>query len=329
MKRFSIILIVTLIFMTFTLPLYAQEKLLGEGMVIYCQMGGAEGAVATIQRTLGAREAAKALGVKLIEQYSQWQPEKMVQQFKEAIAAQPDGIVIMGHPGSAAMWDLVREADSKGIIVTVNNTPLPDIQEEFLAKGFGYAGVDLFAGGYLTGQAMVKAGLKPGDKAIVYGLFSQPFRGQSEEGMARALEDAGIIVDRQEISPEADADASTAIPILTGYFQAHPDCKAIGTQHGAITGILVNLLRDNLKKKPGEIISAGIDLSPATIEGLKTGYISAVLDQQLYLQGFIPIVQIVLTKKYKITGFNINTGAGTVTPETIGELEELITAGYR
>ncbi|NLJ50058.1 MAG: substrate-binding domain-containing protein [Candidatus Atribacteria bacterium] len=329
MKRISVILIIALVFMTFTLPLYAQDKLLGEGMVIYCQMGGAEGAVATIQRTLGAREAAKALGVKLIEQYSQWQPEKMVQHFKEAIAAQPDGIVIMGHPGSAAMKDLVKEAFDKGIIVTVNNTPLPDIQEEYMDKGFGYAGVDLFAGGYLTGQSMLKAGLKPGDKAIVYGLFSQPFRGQSEEGMARALEDGGVIVDRQEISPEADADASTAIPILTGYFQAHPDCKAIGTQHGAITGILVNLLRDNLKKQPGEIIAAGIDLSPATIEGLETGYISAVLDQQLYLQGYIPVLQIVLTKKYKITGFNINTGAGTVTPENIAELKELITAGYR
>jgi len=329
MKKLLLILAVALLTMVLTVPALSQDKPLGDGMTVYCQMGGAEGAVATIQRTLGAREAAKALGVKLIEQYSQWQPEKMVQQLKEAIAAQPDGIVIMGHPGSAAVKDLVKEAFDKGIIVTVNNTPLPDIQEEYLSKGFGYAGVDLFAGGYLTGQSMIKAGLKPGDKAIVYGLFSQPFRGQSEGGMAKALEDAGVIVDRQEISPEADADASTAIPILTGYFQAHPDCKAIGTQHGAITGILVNLLRDNLKKKPGEIISAGIDLSPATIEGLKTGYISAVLDQQLYLQGFIPVVQVVLTKKYKITGFNVNTGAGTVTPETIGELEELITAGYR
>ena len=53
-------------------------------MTIYCQMGGAEGAVATIQRTLGAA-SCQALGVKLIEQYSQWQPEKMVQQSKEAI----------------------------------------------------------------------------------------------------------------------------------------------------------------------------------------------------------------------------------------------------
>jgi len=329
MKRLHLMFIVVLLLMVLAIPAYSQDKPLGEGMTVYLQMGGAEGAVATIQRTLGAREAAKALGVKLIEQYSQWQPEKMVQQLKEAIAAQPDGIVIMGHPGSAAMKDLVKEAFDKGIVVTVNNTPLPDIQQEYLNKGFGYAGVDLYAGGYLTGQSMINAGLKPGDKAIVYGLFSQPFRGQSEEGMAKALEDAGVIVDRQEISPEADADASTAIPILTGYFQAHPDCKAIGTQHGAITGILVNLLRDNLKKKPGEIISAGIDLSPATIEGLKTGYISAVLDQQLYLQGFIPVVQVVLTKKYKITGFNVNTGAGTVTPETIGELVDLITAGYR
>ncbi|MCX6088863.1 MAG: substrate-binding domain-containing protein [Candidatus Atribacteria bacterium] len=329
MKKFWGILFAALLVVMLAVPVFAADPLLGEGMTVYCQMGGAEGAVAVIQRTLGARDAAKALGVKLIEQYSQWQPEKMVQQFKEAIAAQPDGIVIMGHPGSAAMVDLVKEAVEKGIIVTVNNTPLPDIQLSYLEKGFGYAGVDLYAGGYLTGQAMVKAGLKKGDKAMVYGLFSQKFRGQSEEGMAKAMEDAGVIVDRQEISPEADADASTAIPILTGYVQAHPDIKAIGTQHGAITGILVNLLRDNLKKKPGEIITAGIDLSPATIEGLKTGYISCVLDQQLYLQGFIPVIQVVLTKKFKITGFNVNTGAGVVTPETIGVLEDLIKAGIR
>ena len=45
-----------------------KEALLGEGMVIYFQCGGPAGGPATIARTNGARDAAKAFGVKLIEQ---------------------------------------------------------------------------------------------------------------------------------------------------------------------------------------------------------------------------------------------------------------------
>jgi simple sugar transport system substrate-binding protein len=91
-------------------------------------------------------------------------------------------------------------------------------------------------------------------------------------------------------------------------------------------------LADVLKKagkKPGEIIVGGIDLAPATIDGLKSGYISVSLDQLLYLQGFMPVVQCVLSAKYKIPGLSLNTGAGVVTPQTIGGLVELIDAGIR
>ena len=82
-------------------------------------------------------------------------------------------------------------------------------------------------------------------------------------------------------------------------------------------------------KKPGEITVGGIDLVPATIDGLKSGYVSATLDQILYLQGFMPVLQCVLTAKYKIPGLSLNTGAGVVTPQTIGGLIPLIDAGIR
>lgn len=118
------------------------------------------------------------------------------------------------------------------------------------------------------------------------------------------------------------------MPILTAYVQANPDLKAIGTQHGGITGILADVLQ-KAGKKPGEITVGGIDLAPATIDGLKSGYISATLDQVLYMQGFMPVLQCVLTAKYKIPGLNLNTGAGVVTPESIGELVPLIEAGIR
>ena len=131
-----------------------------------------------------------------------------------------------------------------------------------------------------------------------------------------------------EIAPEADSDASLAVPVLVAYIQAHPNLKAIGTQHGSITGILAEALQ-KAGKQPGEIVVAGIDLAPATIDGLKSGYVSATLDQLLYLQGFMPVVQCVMTAKYKMPGLSLNTGAGTVTPETIDSLVELIDAGIR
>ena len=89
----------------------------------------------------------------------------MIDQFKEAIAAKPDGIVIMGHPGEDAMVPLVDQAEALGIIVTSGNNPLANIEAKYQTKGFGYAGADLHAGGYLTGTAMVAAGIESGRRS--------------------------------------------------------------------------------------------------------------------------------------------------------------------
>jgi len=306
----------------------ASAEMIGEGLTMYMQMGGNAGDGATLARQTGAAQAAEALGVELKEQFSAWAPETMINQFKEAVAANPDCIEIMGHPGGAAFHDIVKQAVDQGIVVTVGNSPMTELQAEFGTTGMGYAGVDLYQGGKLTAEHMLAQGLEAGDEAMVYGVFSQAERGQSEKGLADTLEEAGLVVDRLEITQEANSDASLAVPILSAYVQAHPDLKAIGTQHGGITGILAETL-EKAGKQPGEIIVGGIDLGPATIDGLKSGYVSATLDQLLYLQGFMPVLQCVLTKKYKMPGLSLNTGAGTVTPDTIDGLVDLIDAGIR
>jgi simple sugar transport system substrate-binding protein len=306
----------------------AQDEKIGDGLVMYMQMGGNPGDGATLARQTGAAQAAAAFGVQLNEQFSAWAPETMINQFKEAVAATPDCIEIMGHPGSAAFHDIVADAVGQGIVVTVGNSPMTDLQEEFGAQGTGYAGVDLYEGGKLTAEHMLAQGLKSGDEAMVYGVFSQAERGQSEKGLADTLEAAGLTVDRLEITQEANSDASLAVPILVAYIQSHPNLKAIGTQHGGITGVLADTLQ-KAGKQPGDIVVGGIDLGPATIDGLKSGYVSATLDQLLYLQGFMPVLQCVMTKKYKMPGLSLNTGAGTVTPDTIDDLVELIDAGIR
>jgi simple sugar transport system substrate-binding protein len=306
----------------------AQAQKLGEGIVMYFQMGGTAGDGATLPRTSGARAAAEAFGVELREQYSQWQPETMLNHFREAMAASPGCIEIMGHPGADAWESLVDEARAQGITVTSGNASITPLAEKYVGAGFGYAGVELYAGGWLTGKQMVAhGGLKAGDKAVAYGHFASG-RSASEEGLRDALRDSGLEVEELLVSPEVDADYSQAVPVLVAYIDAHPDLKAIGSQHGGVTSIAAQALKA-AGKQPGEIIVGGIDLAPATIDGLLDGYVSVTLDQQLYYQGFLPVVQCVLSRKYGLSGLTINTGAGVVTPDTIKALIPMIEAGIR
>jgi len=300
-----------------------------EGIVIYAQMGGSAGDPSTLPRQNGAAEAAEQWGCEIIYQFSEWQSDKMVSQFKEAVAAEPDGIIIMGHPGVEAFRTSVEEAEGKGIIVTANNTPLPEFEVTYGGNGFGYAGADLFEGGYVTGQQIIAAGnLQAGDRVLEYGLRAQPERGKSDEGVYQAFLDAGMEVDYIEITPEVDADATLCIPILTGYLASNPDCKAIGTQHGNVTSTMGEVVTA-AGLGADDIVVGGIDLSPKTVEALQEGYVDLVLDQVLYLQGYLPVSQICLSKLYGIPGLHINTASGVVTSESITDILSLIDEGIR
>jgi simple sugar transport system substrate-binding protein len=329
MKRFSILMagVATAALLASFGAAFAADPI-GKGLTMYMQMGGNAGDGTTLARQTGATQAAEALGVTLKAQFSAWAPETMIAQFKEAMAAKPDCIEIMGHPGAVAFHDLVKQAVDQGIVVTSGNAPLTPLLNEFGPKGFGYSGVDLCVGGTLTANAMIAQGLKAGDQAAVWGIFSQAERGVSEKCLADTLEKGGLKVDRIDIPQDVNSDASIGIPMFAAYIQSHPQLKAIGLQHGSVTGVMPQALQ-KAGKKPGEIILGGIDLAPATIDGLKAGYISATLDQTLYMQGFVPVLQCVLTAKYKMPGFFLNTAAGVVTPKTIGDLTALIDKGIR
>ncbi len=306
----------------------AQAQPIGEGVTIYMQMGGQPGQPPVLPRTNGAKAAAEALGATLHEQYSGWNPEVMLAQFDEALAADPDCIVIMGHPGNDAFADRVADAFARGIVVTSNNAPLSELLPLYQAQGFGYAGVDLYEGGAITARAMLAAGLQPGDHALVYELFSSGDRGLSGKGMADTLEAAGVIVDRVEMSAEVDGNPPAAIPILVAYLQEHPETRAIGTQHGGVTPQLQAVM-EQAGRTPDDLILAGIDTDPITVQAVADGYIAASLDQQLYLQGFLPVLQCVLSVKYHMGGMTTNTAAGTLSPENVELLMPLIEQGIR
>jgi simple sugar transport system substrate-binding protein len=271
----------------------------------------------------GALQAAADLGPTVQYVWSDWLPDKMITQFKQAEATHPDGIAIMGHPGDAAFKPVVDEAEKAGIIVTHQNTTMPELEATYKGKGFGYVGADLYPQGQSVGNEAIQLfGLKKGDRVMVWGLLSQAGRGQRTKGIKDALEAAGIVVDYLEIDDATQKDVTAGIPTFTAYVSSHPDVKAVITDHGNLTATLPALLKA-AGKKPGEIKAGGFDTLAATVQGIKDGWIGFANDQQQFLQGYLPILNICLTKKYGISGLHVDTGAGFVTAENVDSVAKL------
>src|SRR5262245_14080552 len=109
--------------------------------------GGPAGGVFANNVYNGAKQAEEDLGPTVNYVFSDWDPQNMIQQFQESAATQPDGIAVMGHPGDEAFDPLIEQAETNGIIVTSQNTTLPNMETEYSAKGFGYVGQDLYGSG--------------------------------------------------------------------------------------------------------------------------------------------------------------------------------------
>jgi simple sugar transport system substrate-binding protein len=291
--------------------------------IVFFPGGSPGGPFATVVYN-GAVQAAADLGANVEYVWSDWNPERMVTQFAEAAATQPDGIAIMGHPGDDAFQAVVDDARSQGIIVTSQNTTLPQLEAKYKTSGFGYVGAELYSAGYALGtEAVNRFGLQAGDRAMVWGLLAQAGRGQRTQGVIDALEEAGLVVDYLEIDDATNADASAGTPTFVGYVSANPDVKLVVTDHGALTATLETYLT-TAGLGPDDVFAAGFDLSPATVEAIRGGWTDLVIDQQQWLQGYLPILQICLTHNYAFTGLHVDTGAGFAHKDNIELLADLV-----
>ena len=229
-------------------------------------VGGAEGdAFGTIVYN-GARQAAADTGAQVDYVFSGWANEKMTQQLREAVAAHPDGIAMMGHPGEAAIVPLAQEAAKHGIKMMYQNVPVPAAVDKV---GGGYVGAQQAPQGHALGVEILRRfGLKSGDLAIVILASNDVIRNAREEGTAKAIEEGGVKVVRLSSEPEWAADPNLAIPVVTAAFQANPTAKAIVYPGGQQLGNAATYMKA-AGKKPGEIINIGFDTSPQIVEAFK------------------------------------------------------------
>ena len=307
----------------------AQEGKWCAGTNIVFFPGGAPGGPFETVVYNGAVAAAADLGPNVEYVWSDWNPEQMVTQFSEAMATNPDGIAVMGHPGDEAFGPLVDEAEAKGIVVTSMNTQLAGLQAKYSSNGFGYVGAILYDAGWALGkESIARAGLVSGDKAFVWGLKAQAGRGERTKGIEDALVDSGIVVVYQEIDDATNADATAGIPVFVGIMSANPDIKLVVTDHGNLTGTQQSFF-ESAGLGPDDVFGAGFDLSSATVEAIRGGWTDLVIDQQQWLQGYLAVLQICLTHNYAFTGLHIDTGAGFAHKDNVELLAELVAQQIR
>ncbi|RKX78258.1 MAG: sugar ABC transporter substrate-binding protein [Spirochaetes bacterium] len=274
----------------------------------------------------GAQDAEKLLGCKVSYVFSGWDPEKMVAQLRDAIAARPDGIAMMGHPGDDAIMPLAEKAAQEGILMMYQNVDVPEVRKRF---GGGYIGANLYSqGAALAEEALKRFNLKKGDRVIVFGNWGMPGRYIREQGSADVFEKNGLVVDKQMITVEQINSPELLLPVISGALLAHPETKLILYSNSTNFGT-VPLYMETIGKKPGEIINIGFDTSPAIIDAFRKGYVQLASDQQPYLQGFLPIVSLVLTKLYGFSPLSYDTGAGFVTEDNFERIAPLAEAGIR
>jgi simple sugar transport system substrate-binding protein len=256
--------------------------------------------------------------------WSDWNPEKMITQFSEAMATSPDGIAVMGHPGNDAFAPLVDEAEAQGIIVTSMNTQLEGLQAKYGGNGFGYVGpINYSAGFALAKEAVKRAGLEAGDKAFVWGLVAQAGRGLRTQGILDALKEDGVEVVYLEIDDATNAEASAGVPVFTGMISANPEVKLVITDHGNLTGTQQTYF-EAAGLGPDDVYGAGFDLSGATVEAIRGGWTDLVIDQQQWLQGYIGVLQLCLAEKFAFAGLHIDTGSGFATKDNVELLAPLV-----
>jgi simple sugar transport system substrate-binding protein len=288
----------------------------------------------------GAKDAAKDYGCKLSEVYGsqqqgQAEPDDNAEnaQIEDAINAHVSGIAVSDHD-PALMNPTIAKAVAAGIPVVMLNA--------------GCDPTDLAATGAITcvGQPENVAGERAGavfksqGATNVLCVIHQSGQNLLDrcDGIAAAL---GLSSCSTASAPPAHGPACTELILSTpnaasnpqqadqqvvAYLQTHPSINAVMTLNNAIAGALVPLLTGKASVKVGTF-----DLNSQVVTDLQNGSLDFAIDQQQYLQGYLPIVALYLYKKHEgnsvSPGAVLDTGPLVVNKSNVSTVEAAINAG--
>ena len=237
---------------------------------------------------------------------------------QQASASNPDGIIV-----TIADFDVlsgpVSDAVAKGIpVITINSGT------EEQSKKLGammHIGQPEYTAGKLAGErAKAESGAE--SFVCVNHYITNPASVERCQGFADGL---GVELGDQMI--DSGMDPSEVKSKVMAYLNAHPDTGAILTL-GPNSAEPTLAALDEMGQA-GEVYFGTFDLSTAIADAIKAGTINFAIDQQPYLQGYLPVVLLTNYARYGVMPSNsINSGPGFTTKDNI-ELVEKYAGQYR
>ncbi|MEI6297400.1 MAG: substrate-binding domain-containing protein [bacterium] len=121
--------------------------------------------------------------------------------------------------------------------------------------------------------------------------------------------------------------AAESAQVITRELKGNPEIKFVLATGQADTEGAGLAIEQNFGDRA--VVAAGFDVTPTILRLVKAGPIRLTMDQQTYVQGFSPVVQLTLYKRYGILPSSMDAGATVVTKDQAESLLKLSAAHYR
>jgi simple sugar transport system substrate-binding protein len=257
----------------------------------------------------GAQDAAKLLGSSF-----QWtgsensNVSQMVDAVNTAVTSGANGIAV-------ALIDLhafnapVEAALKAGIPVVAYNADAPGNAR------LAYIGQDLKLAGEEMGKRIVAA-VKSGEVGLFIATPGSANLQPRIEGAEKAIKDSGAPITTHSVA--TGAAVAQEQPAIEAWYQSHKSAKGMYAVDGGSTESLAKVMQKLGLASKG-IHAGGFDLTEQTQKLLKEGNIEFTIDQQPYLQGFMPLLELFLWQvSGSLTGpAEVDTGLKFLNKETV------------
>lgn len=239
---------------------------------------------------------------------------EMVNATNTAISGKADGIAVAVVDKNAFRAPVDQALDAGIPVVSYN---ADGARDEKGTNRLAYIGQGLYESGFALGQRALEAGLDSGE---VVGFIATPGALNIQpriDGASDAIKQSGKPLKFQ--AQGTNADVTRGLSIIDAYAQGHPKLAGMLAVDAGSTQSVGQVVEKYKMRDKGLKVAGGFDLVPETLAAIDGGSLDYTIDQQPYLQGFLPVLYLYL---YKLSGglmfpSETNTGLLFVTKDNV------------
>ncbi len=265
----------------------------------------------------GEEQAGKDLGVKVTYQGS-GDPQKQAQLIDAAVSQKVDGLIVsMANP--EALRGSIQKAVAAGIpVITINS----GAEKSAELGAMTHVGQTEKIAGEAAGARLAKKGLKH----VLCVIHEAGNVGLEERcaGVKQTL--TGGKVDNLQVSVSDLASATTTI---SAKLQSDPTIDGALTLNNAVATAAVNAAAQ--AKRPN-VTLATFDVDGTVLANIADGKLFFAIDQQPYLQGYLPVTFLNLYRTNGTTvggGQPVLTGPGFIDKDNVAQVQKYVAQGAR